>query len=115
MPTSTCLYSISNQEKKETIDIIQKTPIMKSNEFIDYKIPSSIGWKDYMRYMAKRFNAVPSIPKLIGMGLEYFVPKLKPTLAVLGTMVSNTAQQQQQPPQQQQPQQQESQQQMNTE
>ena len=115
MPTSTCLYSISNQEKKEIIDTIQKTPIMKSNEFIDYKIPSNLGWKGYMYDMAKRLNAMPGVPKLISMGLEYFVPKLKPTLAVLGTMISNTAQQQQQPPQQQQPQQQESQQQMNTE
>ena len=97
MPTSTCLYSISNQEKKETIDIIQKTPIMKSNEIIDFKTPSSLGWKEYMKYMAKRFKAMPSIPKLIGMGLEYFVPKLKPILGVLGTIASNEIQKQQEP------------------
>ena len=108
MPTSTCLYSISNQEKKEIIDTIQKTPIMKGNEFIDYKIPSNIGWKGYMYDMAKRLNAMPGIPKL------------KPTLAILGTMINNMAQQQQQPPQQQsqQPPQQQPQQQpqqMNTE
>ena len=103
MPTSTCLYSISNQEKKETIDIIQKTPIMKSNEIIDFKTPSSLGWKEYMKYMAKRFKAMPSIPKLIGMGLEYFVPKLKPILGVLGTIASNEIQKQQEPAKEQEP------------
>ena len=103
MPTSTCLYSISNQEKKETIDIIQKTPIMKSNEIIDFKTPSSLGWKEYMKYMAKRFKAMPSIPKLIGMGLEYFVPKLKPILGVLGTIASNEIKKQQEPAKEQEP------------
>jgi hypothetical protein len=103
MPTSTCLYSISNQEKKETIDIIQKTPIMKSNEIIDFKTPSSLGWKEYMKYMAKRFNAMPSIPKLIGMGLEYFVPKMKPILGVLGTVASNEIKKQQEPAKEQEP------------
>ena len=103
MPTSTCLYSISNQEKKETIDIIQKTPIMKSNEMIDFKTPSNLGWKGYMKYMAKRFNAMPSIPKLIGMGLEYFVPKMKPILGVLGTVASNEIKKQQEPAKEQEP------------
>ena len=93
MPVSVSNYSITNQDKKEAISIVQEKPIMKSDESIEVKSPNTMGWKPYMLDMAKRFKtALPSIGKLIGMGLNYFIPKLKPAIAVAGTLINSMSQ-----------------------
>ena len=94
MPVSVSSYSISNQDKKEALSIVQEKPIMKSNETIEINTPTSMGWKDYMLGMAKKFkNTLPGVSKLIGMGLSYFVPKLKPAIALVGSMINSMNQQ----------------------
>ena len=66
---------------------------MKSDESIEVKSPNTMGWKPYMLDMAKRFKtALPSIGKLINMGLNYFIPKLKPAIAVAGTLINSMSQ-----------------------
>jgi len=93
MPVSVSNYSITNQDKKEAISIVQEKPIMKSDESIEVKSPNTMGWKPYMLDMAKRFKtALPSIGKLISMGLNYFIPKLKPAIAVAGTLINSMSQ-----------------------
>ena len=97
MPVSVSTYGISNQDKKEAINIVQEKPIMKSNETIEVETPVSLGWKNYMYNMAKRFKtAMPSLGKLVNMGINYFVPKLKPAIAIAGTLLNSMSQQLQQ-------------------
>ena len=94
MPVSVSNYSITNQDKKEAISIVQEKPIMKSDESIEVKSPNTMGWKPYMLDMAKRFKtAMPGIGKLINMGINYFIPKLKPAIAIAGTLINSMAQQ----------------------
>ena len=46
-----------------------------------------------MKNMAKRFKtAMPGIGKLIGIGLNNIIPKLKPALSVVGTLIGSMAQ-----------------------
>ena len=94
MPVSVSNYGISNQEKKEAISIIQEKPIMKSNEYIEVQTPASLGWKGYLNNMAKRFSGyMPSIKKIVDMGINYFVPKLKPAIAIASSLINSVAQQ----------------------
>ena len=89
MPTSVSTYGLNSKEKKEILDIVQTKPIMRSGEILDIKSPDVLGFKEYMRDMAKRFkNGLPGAQKLLGMGLEYLIPKLKPAMSLVGTMIN---------------------------
>ena len=93
MPISVSTYGISNQDKKEALNIVQEKPIMKANETIEVQSPSSMGWKNYMKNMAKRFkDTLPGLSKLGKLGIEYLVPKLKPAIAIAGTLINSVAQ-----------------------
>ena len=93
MPISVSTYGMSNQEKKDIITTVQEKPILKAGETIEIQSPSVMGWKSYMKNMAKRFKtAMPSIGKLIGIGLNNIIPKLKPALSVVGTLIGSMAQ-----------------------
>ena len=92
MPTSVSNYGLNSKDKKEVLDIIQKKPIMKANETIEIKTPETIGWKGYMKDMAKRFkNGLPPMNKLTNM-ITSIVPKIKPAISVVGTMIGNASQ-----------------------
>ena len=94
MPISVSTYGMSNQEKKDAIKVVQEKPIMKADEAIVVKSPQSMGWKGYMNDMAKRFkSSLPGIGKLIGMGLNYLVPQLKPAISVVGSMLGSISNQ----------------------
>ena len=94
MPVSVSSYGISNQDKKEAINIIQEKPIMKSNEYIEVQTPASLGWKGYLSNMAKRIGGyLPSVRKIVDMGINYFVPKLKPAIAIASSLISSMSQQ----------------------
>ena len=93
MPISVSTYGMSNQEKKDMIAKVQEKPILKAGETIEIQSPSVMGWKSYMKNMAKRFKtAMPGIGKLIGIGLNNIIPKLKPALSVVGTLIGSMAQ-----------------------
>ena len=93
MPTSISTYGINAKEKKETLDIIQSKPIMKANEVLQVETPGSLGFKGYMKAMAKKFkNGLPPMSKLVNMGLSYLVPKLKPAISLVGTMINSMSQ-----------------------
>ena len=93
MPVSVSSYGISNQDKKEALSIVQEKPIMKSNEVVEVQTPSSMGWKDYMMNMAKRFKtAMPGLGRLAKLGIEYLVPKLKPAIAIAGSLINSMSQ-----------------------
>ena len=92
MPTSVSTYGLNSKDKKEILDVVQKKPIMKANEIVEVKTPGSMGWKNYMKDMAKRFkNGLPPMAKLTNM-VTSIVPKLKPAMGVVGTMISSAAQ-----------------------
>ena len=92
MPTSVSTYGMNSKEKKETLDIVQSKPIMKANEVLEVKTPANMGWKSYMKDMAKRFkNSLPGMGKLANT-ISYLVPKLKPAISLVGTMISSMTQ-----------------------
>ena len=92
MPTSVSTYGMNSKEKKEILDIVQSKPIMKANEVLEVKTPANMGWKSYMKDMAKRFkNSLPGMGKLANT-ISYLVPKLKPAISLVGTMISSMAQ-----------------------
>ena len=92
MPTSVSTYGINSKEKKEALDIVQSKPIMKANEVLEVKTPANMGWKSYMKDMAKRFkNSLPGMGKLANT-ISYLVPKLKPAISLVGTMISSMTQ-----------------------
>ena len=93
MPVSVSTYGLSNQEKKDIIATVQEKPILKAGERIEVQSPSVMGWGPYLKSMAKRFkNSMPSIGKLIGIGLNNIIPKLKPAISVVGTLIGTMAQ-----------------------
>ena len=89
MPTSVSTYGMNSKEKKETLDIVQSKPIMKANEIVEVKTPANIGWKNYMKDMAKKFkNSLPSMGKLAN-SIAYVVPKLKPAISIVSSMIGS--------------------------
>ena len=93
MPTSVSTYGINSKEKKETLEIVQSKPIMKANEVLQVETPATLGFKGYMKAMARKFkNALPSMSKLMGIGINYLVPKLKPAISLVGTMINSMTQ-----------------------
>ena len=91
MPTSVSTYGINSKEKKETLDIVQSKPIMKANEIVEVKTPANMGWKNYMKDMAKKFkNSLPSMGKLAN-SIAYVVPKLKPAISIVSSMIGSLA------------------------
>ena len=92
MPTSVSTFGLNSKDKKEILDIVQKKPIMKANEIVEVKTPGNMGWKNYMKDMAKRFkNGLPPMAKLTNM-VTSIVPKLKPAMSVVGTMINSVSQ-----------------------
>jgi len=81
--TPPCGY-VSNQEKKESITIVQNKPVMKADETVIIKKDKENAWKK----LKKAFSgALPSIGKLITKGLIQAIPYMKPGLALAGTML----------------------------
>ena len=93
MPISVSTFGMSNQEKKDAIATVQEKPIMKANETIEVQSPVSMGYRKYLNNMAKRFKGIlPGVGKLVGMGLNYLVPKLKPTISIVGSLINSMSQ-----------------------
>ena len=93
MPVSVSTYGLSNQDKKDILSTIQQKPILKAGETLEVQSPTNMGWQPYLKNMAKRFKtALPSIGKLVGLGLNTIIPKLKPAISVVGTLIGSMAQ-----------------------
>lgn len=85
--TPSCGY-VSNQEKKESITIVQNKPVMKSSETITITNDKSNAWKK----LKKAFQgALPSIGKLFAKGLIQAIPYMKPGLAIAGSLIESAA------------------------
>lgn len=85
MPITPPCGFVGQQEKKESITIVQNKPVMKSNEtIIVKKTNKENAWKK----LKKAFSgALPSIGKLITNGLINAIPYLKPGLAIAGNLL----------------------------
>ncbi len=91
MPITPSCHYVSNQEKKESITIVQQKPVMKSTESIIIKKNKESAWKT----LKKAFQgALPSISKLITKGLIEAIPYMKPGLALANSLISATTSQQ---------------------
>ena len=93
LPLSVNPDSISNQEKKSAIAIIQKKPVMTVKDNMALTNKPSI-WE---KLKQKFKNSLPGIGKLIGWGLTSMLPGLKPGLALAGSMIDAMNNQQNQP------------------
>ena len=85
--TPSCDY-VSNQEKKESIVVVQKKPIMKMNEDVIIKEKDEDPW---LRLKKAFQGKLPSIKKLIMNGLIKTIPMLKPGIALAGALIDTAA------------------------
>lgn len=89
MPITPPCGHVSSAEKKDSIAIIQRKPIMKSNEEVIVSKKNNLNvWKQ----LKKAFQgALPSIGKLIAKGVISAIPYMKPGLAIAGTLLESAS------------------------
>ena len=89
LPLSVSPDSISNQEKKNAIAIVQQKPITNVKDSTALVVSNKPSIWEKLKQKFK--NTLPGIAKLIGWGLTSMIPGLKPGLALAGTMLDAVA------------------------
>ena len=84
LPLSMNVDSISNNEKKNAIAVVQQKPIMSVKDSNALVVSKPSIWE---KLKNKFKNALPGIGKLITKGIVEAVPGLKSGLALAGTMI----------------------------
>ena len=85
MPIDTNNVCITNREKKESITIVQKKPVMKMNEDVVNEISKSRNMWEKMKDKFK--GSLPGLAKLIKVGVLKAIPQFKAGLALANNLI----------------------------